>query len=67
MTVDIEIQRRERVQRLIDMLIHHDQNYRERFERQYDKFITKWEENYIESKDGLITCTPATERIITRL
>ena len=67
MTEDILIQRRERMQRVINLDTHKDANYRRRFQQTLDKMLDKWEQSYIESKDGLITCVPETEKIVTRL
>ena len=55
------------IQRTVELSKHKDATFRNAFKNDFEKFITKWEQSYIETSEGVITSTPATERILTRL
>jgi len=59
MNLATEQNRRERVQRVIDSLIHPDKQHREAFTIAFDKFMDKWENNYQRTNEGVIRCAPS--------
>lgn len=68
MTVDLTYEeRRELVQDFIDLITHPDKIQRSNNIKTAKTYIEKRKLSYIEVDGTRIYCTPATERIITRL